>query len=170
MKFIADAMLGRLVTWMRVIGCDVAYVSDIEDEELVNMAHEQGRMILTRDTLLIQRRRAKQNYYFIDHDDYRDQLRQVVSHFGIDPYLEVLTRCLRCNAKLVHIDRDTIKHMVPPYVYETQQEFKTCPSCRRIYWGATHKEEMLRQLKDMLEDDDRGDNTDINDRSDTPSH
>jgi uncharacterized protein with PIN domain len=155
MKYIADAMLGKLVTWMRMIGCNVEYFPDIGDEELVDRAHELDRLILTRDTLLIQRRNAKHNHYFIDHDSYKDQLKQVVSHFNIDPYRDILTRCLRCNDKLVHIDRKAIKDKVPPYVYNTQNEFKTCPSCRRIYWGATHKEEMLRQLKAILDHVDR---------------
>ncbi len=154
MKFIADAMLGKLATWMRMIGCDVEYSNDIDDEELVERAHEQNRLILTRDTLLIKRRKAKQNHYFIDHDSYKDQMKQVVAHFKIDPYRNILTRCLRCNDKLVHIDKKAVKDEVPPYVYETQQEFKTCPSCRRIYWGATHKKEMLQQLKVILDDDD----------------
>jgi uncharacterized protein with PIN domain len=153
--FIADAMVGKLAKWMRAIGCNVEYHPQIADDELIERACESKRTILARDTLLVKRRKARDNHFFIQSDSYKDQLKQVVDHFRIDPFLNVLTRCLRCNDKLVHIDKETVKDRVPPYVYETQQEFKTCPSCRRIYWGATHKEEMLKQLKVILDHDDR---------------
>ena len=55
-KFIADAMLGKLARWMRVLGCDVEYFPSIGDRELVELAARSGRLILTRDTLLVRRR------------------------------------------------------------------------------------------------------------------
>ncbi len=155
LHFIADAMLGKLAKWMRVIGCDVEYLPQIADDELIERACQSKRTILTRDTLLVKRRKVRDNHFFIQSDSYKDQLKQVVDHFRIDPFLNVLTRCIRCNDKLVHIDKEAVKVRIPLYVYETQQEFKTCPSCGRIYWGATHKEEMLRQLKVILANGDR---------------
>ncbi|MBW2661546.1 MAG: hypothetical protein JRD93_06075, partial [Deltaproteobacteria bacterium] len=54
--FIADAMLGRLAKWMRIIGCDVEYFSEISDNEISERAFHSGRVILTRDTMLIRRK------------------------------------------------------------------------------------------------------------------
>ncbi len=84
-KFIADAMLGKLARWLRVLGCDVEYFPLIGDAELVARASRTGRLILTRDTLLVRRRGARDNHFFVAGDHFRDQLRQVVERFGIDP-------------------------------------------------------------------------------------
>lgn len=150
-KFIADTMLGKLARWMRIMGCDVEYFPRITDKELVERAWRGGRIILTRDTLLIQRRKARGNHFFVQGDGYKDQLRQVVKGFSIDPWNSTLTRCLLCNELLVEVEKTAVEDKVPPYVYETQDTFKTCPSCHRFYWGATHKDEMVKQLKDILD-------------------
>ena len=48
-RFAADAMLGRLARWLRVLGFDTAYDSAIADPELVRMAAIEERVLLTRD-------------------------------------------------------------------------------------------------------------------------
>lgn len=143
-------MLGRLATWLRIIGCDVAYRARIDDAELVELAFEDERVILTRDTLLIRRRKARGNHFFVTGDDYREQLREVVARFGIDPFARLLTRCIRCNEPLLEIGKPDVAGRVPPYVLETQDAFRYCPGCGRVYWGATHREEMTRAIRSML--------------------
>ena len=73
MKFIADAMLGRLAKWMRIIICDVAYYRKIEDAELVELAAKDNRLILTKDNLLIKRRKAKRNYFLVEGNSYKER-------------------------------------------------------------------------------------------------
>jgi uncharacterized protein with PIN domain len=51
-RFVADAMLGRLARWLRLLGFDTAWVQDVSDGELVRRAIEEGRVILTRDRAL----------------------------------------------------------------------------------------------------------------------
>jgi len=149
-RFIADGMLGKLATWLRILGCDVEYYPDIPDAEIVERALRTGRILLTRDTLLIRRRKARDNHFFVMGDGWRDQLRQVVEAFGIDPAGRFFTRCVRCNAPLEAIDKPLVAGRVPPYVYETQDAFSACPSCGRLYWKATHRGEMERQLREIL--------------------
>ena len=61
-----------------------------------------------------------------------------------------LRRCLICNALLNDIDRTQVEYRVPQYVYETQAVFRVCPLCSRIFWHATQKDAMVRQLEAML--------------------
>lgn len=49
---IADAMLGRLAKWLRMLGFDVEYAAGVDDEELVARVEESGRVLVTRDTRL----------------------------------------------------------------------------------------------------------------------
>ena len=62
-RFIADVMLGKLATWLRLLGCDVEYFPRITDEDLVGRASRTSRVILTRDTELIRRRQARGNHF-----------------------------------------------------------------------------------------------------------
>ncbi|HKI05656.1 MAG TPA: Mut7-C RNAse domain-containing protein [Thermoanaerobaculia bacterium] len=56
---LADAMLGALARWLRVLGLDVSYDPDLDDAELVDKAVAEGRTILTRDRRLTERRLAR---------------------------------------------------------------------------------------------------------------
>jgi len=147
--FIADAMLGKLARWLRVMGCDVEYFPLIGDRELVARAGETGRLILTRDTLLVRRREARGNHFFVTGDHFRDQLRQVVERFAIDPAGRFLTRCLECNTLLTEIEKENVRARVAPYVYTTQEIFHACPSCGRLYWQGTHRERMAVEVADI---------------------
>ena len=149
-RFIADGMLGKLATWLRILGCDVEYFPALPDSEIAERAMRTGRVILTRDTLLIRRRQARENHFFVTGDGWRDQLRQVVKAFGIDPAGRLFTRCVRCNEPLEAVEKPVVAGRVPPYVYRTQEAFSGCPSCGRIYWKATHRGEMERQLREIL--------------------
>ncbi len=143
-------MLGKLARWLRALGCDVEYFPEIGDAELVDRAARTGRLILTRDTLLALRRGARDNHFFVTGDHFRDQLRQVIEHFAIDPVEHFLTRCLECNDILLEADRTAMHGRVPPYVYATQAAFRVCPSCGRIYWQGTHRERMLKEVAEIL--------------------
>lgn len=151
-KFIADTMLGKLARWMRIMGCDVEYFPDMDDAELVERAAREGRLILTRDVLLTRRRMARDNYYFVEGDHFRDQLRQVVKAFAIDPFDLFLTRCLECNKPLGEVEKNAVQEGVPPYVFATQESFRTCPSCGRIYWGGSHREKMKEEISRVLDE------------------
>ncbi|HEU5360760.1 MAG TPA: Mut7-C RNAse domain-containing protein [Candidatus Deferrimicrobiaceae bacterium] len=150
MRFFADAMLGKLAKWLRILGCDVAFDPAISDGEIAVRARREGRVILTRDTLLIRRKEVRDNCFFVRGDSYRDQLRQVVDHFRIHPSEGLFTRCVRCNELLADLPKPLVAGKVPPYVYRTQESFGCCARCGRIFWKATHWEEMEKHRKEML--------------------
>ena len=58
MRFITDRMLGKLSTWLRILGYDTVYAADLEvkgdeDRFIVTLAEREGRILLTRDLSLI---------------------------------------------------------------------------------------------------------------------
>jgi uncharacterized protein with PIN domain len=57
---------------------------------------------------------------------------------------------MECNSLLEERGRPEVKDRVPPYVYDTYEEYKECPSCRRVYWKGTHWQAMNRKLEEFL--------------------
>ena len=149
MKFIADSMLGRLAKWLRIIGFDTVYFQEISDRELVSVALKEDRFILTRDTLLVKMRNAK-DFLLVEGDHFRDQLCFVVKRLKLDTNAEILTRCIWCNSLLKDVNKNDIKLRVPDYVFETQDVFKICQTCKRIYWGGTHRDRIKQELKTIF--------------------
>jgi uncharacterized protein len=149
-QFIADAMLGKLTKWLRVMGIDVLYDPDLTGAQLIQCAELGGKIVLTRDHRLVHRRGPTQRLY-IESDYYHEQVRQVVQAFRLEETMQVFTRCLRCNAPLRAIAKQLVSEKVPPYVYATQTTFNHCVTCDRLYWGGTHRDSMLRQLQAILD-------------------
>lgn len=149
LKFIADAMLGRLARWLRIIGYDILYESSISDDDLIAMAIREHRIILTMDRKLTERESAR-NSLLIKSPSYKEQLKQVITHYNVDYKAEIFTRCLVCNNLLEPVAKEKIKDSIPPYVYSTQDEFDICPQCGRIYWSGTHRIKMLKMLDEIL--------------------
>lgn len=148
-KLIGDAMLGALVRWLRVLDLDVAYDPSLDDAALVERAVSEGRTILTRDRRLIQRRRAR-DHLLIESEVVDEQVRQVLDWSGWRPDPERLfLRCLRCNASLEPVATEQARRHVPPYVARTQESFRRCPACGRLYWGASHVRRMRLRLLRM---------------------
>jgi uncharacterized protein with PIN domain len=143
-KFAADRMLGRLAKWLRVLGQDVIYGDHLGGYGLIRAARSEGRLILTRDRTL--RQKQPPEFLFIESDHYREQLEQVVRECGLQMSGKLFTRCLECNSELSPAHKESIEKLVPPYVFATQQDFFSCPKCRRIYWPATHHQKMVQEL------------------------
>lgn len=139
-------MLGKLARWLRILGFDAAYETRIADEELIARARAEGRVLLTRDTRLV-RRRELPPHLLIESERAPAQLRQVLSAFGLEVNPRtLLSRCLVCNEATGEISREEARGEVPPYVFRTQRRFARCPACLRIYWRATHVEDILERL------------------------
>jgi uncharacterized protein len=150
-KLFADAMLGALAQWLRLLDLDVAYDPSLDDPALVEFSVAEDRVILTRDRRLTERRRAR-NHLLIRSDVVDEQVRQVLSELGVKPDPDrLLRRCPLCNAPLRPISVEDARARIPPWVARTQTEFRSCPDCGRIYWRGTHVERMRKRLEGWLE-------------------
>ena len=142
-------MLGRLARWLRLCGCDVLYGTNFSGRGLLEAARREGRIVLTRDRRLV-RDPEMPPHLFVEDDLFRDQLRQVVSAFGIDPWARMFSRCVECNTDLVEIGpADVRPDEVPEFVYRTQTRYRRCPRCRHLFWYATHVERVRDELRRM---------------------
>jgi hypothetical protein len=147
-RFLADRMLGRLARWLRILGYDTAYLPQLSPLGIMREGRRQNRLILTRDTRLLRRKDAPP-LLFVHSDHFREQLLQVIDTLHLDPTRSLFSRCIECNQLLQEAARDEVREQVPEYVWQTQAGFRRCPQCRRLYWGATHREHVLEELRKL---------------------
>ncbi len=141
-------MLGKLAKYLRFLGYDAYYPSGkMSDEEIMEIARREERILLTRDRELARRAGG----VYIESDRYEEQLKFVIKKFGLED-AHLLSRCSICNVPLVPVEKEKVKDKVPPYVYEHNDEFYICPSCGRVYWYGSHTKRIEEKLRKIMED------------------
>ena len=136
--FILDNHLGRLARYLRLLGFDALYPSNqFTDQELAQLAHEQNRVMLTRDRGLLMRNLVIHGYCLRSMDP-RQQLLDVLHRFQLRAAVKPWQRCLRCNGLLASVDKAEILERLAPKTKKYYDDFKICPDCRQIYWQGSH--------------------------------
>lgn len=149
-RFIADSMLGSLAKWLRILGFDTIYHRDIRDNDLIRIARQQQRIIITRDTAL-SRIKNVDGIILINSNDLKEQLKEFlkwIKGHGITPC--PFTLCPLCNGEVLPVDKATIRNDVPEYVFLNRNTFYRCSNCGKVYWEGSHRkwmEQFVKQLK-----------------------
>ena len=144
-NFAAEKTLGKLAKWLRILGFDAIYDPDIKNPA------ESGRILLTR-TKRIKYEYTTDKLIFIKSDKPFKQLKEVIKALGIvKEDIKTFTRCIRCNTKIRMINKNSIRSVVPDYVWENQDSFKTCIKCKRIYWQGSHTKRSMEIIKKLFE-------------------
>ena len=149
MKFLADNMLGRLATWLRLLGYDTVYIPHADDAELARIARAEERVLLTRDVELTRRRGIQ--HLLIESEKVNEQVAQVFRAFNLSAR-EAFSRCAECNHRLEHVSKESVQGDVPPYVFHTQDRYRRCAQCGRVYWRGTHWARMMSAIEDWADD------------------
>jgi uncharacterized protein with PIN domain len=149
-RFLADAMLGRLARWLRVLGFDVAYDADISDERLVRRALDEGRLIVTRDRALPEEWTVSP-CLVLETDDVDDQLRQVFASLDVEAHIRLFTRCTRCNGVLRSVSTAEVRTRVPSRIAQQHDAFALCCDCGHVYWEGSHTERIRTRLAYVLD-------------------
>jgi uncharacterized protein len=136
-RFVLDVHLGALARRLRLLGVDAAYRSSAGDDELVDRAYAESRILLTKDRGILQRRAAWGHAAYVRGDGVDDQVRDVLQRF--EPPMEPYTRCLACNAGLAAVDKAEIVHLLRPGTARSYDEFWQCVGCAQVYWRGAHR-------------------------------
>jgi len=147
MKFICDAMLGKLAKYLRILGFDAEYTKDSKILE-----HYKGKT----DAPYFLTRTIKKGGYertiVILSDKAREQLREIreLIHPFIDS-AKVMNRCIECNIDLMGVQKKHIEQKVPEFIYHQYEQFKECPRCRKVYWEGSHTTGMAELIREIME-------------------
>jgi uncharacterized protein with PIN domain len=150
LRFVIDVNLGRLARLLRVLGFDVWWSSDAEDQTLVDISLGEGRILLTRDRALL-KRRAVTHGLFVHSDQPEEQTLEVLRRLDLRQRLAPFTRCLRCNGRLVVVTKDEVIDELQPLTRRYYNDFSRCTECWQIYWPGSHHARLVG-LVDGLRD------------------
>ena len=150
MNFLVDRMLGKLVKGLRMLGYDTIYYHGEDLYQLMQMARQESRIILTRNTRLIPKR-SEDQIIQVRENNPSHQLKELIRKGLISLDGEsLLSRCLLCNTLLNKIAPDEAEGKVPDFIFYQKKEFFICPQCHRIYWEGSHQENMKKKIGELF--------------------
>lgn len=103
--FAVDVNVAKLASLLRMVGIDTSYRNYISDPDLVGVAVQEGRIVLSKDTNLLKRKKLV--YGYLVREIYPEkQLAEVVHLFGIKELLKPLSRCMCCKGLLQAVAKE----------------------------------------------------------------
>jgi hypothetical protein len=146
-KFITDASLGRLAKWLRLLGYNTVVFPNQAGREMLRLAVAEGRIVLTRRQDMTGRQFSGR-LFLIKDVDISNQLNAVIYEFSLEiDKQKMFGICLECNEKLYSMEREAVRDLVPPFVFENCVQYNQCPRCQKIYWMGTHQRNSLEFMK-----------------------
>lgn len=148
-RFVADCHFGHLTRRLRLLGYDTLYFNAIDDDDLLVIAREEERVLLTRDRALSLRDTRRCCY--IRSNRTEEQLHDVQAHFDLLADAAPFTRCMHCNTLLKPVDKAQIADQLPPKVRERFDTFMHCETCEQLYWKGDHYRKMEAFLASLAQ-------------------
>jgi uncharacterized protein with PIN domain len=136
-RFVLDSHLGQLARYLRMLGFDCLYDNAADDHALAHLSRLEQRVLLTRDRGLLKRSEVRYGYC-VRADQPRRQLVEIVARFELIDSMAPFTRCMCCNVVLEDVTVDAVKQYVPERILQSQDRFRGCTHCGRIYWRGSH--------------------------------
>jgi uncharacterized protein with PIN domain len=147
-RFVLDAHLGRLASYLRMAGFDTLYRNDYDDRQLARISADEHRIMLTRDRGLLMRSAVTHGYY-VRETAPRRQLEEVVRRLDLAASLKPFTRCMACNETLRAISKEAVADRMPPMSRAHYDDVRECPGCGRVFWKGSHYRRMERILQTL---------------------
>lgn len=136
-QFVLDVHLGKLATYLRLLGFDTLYRNDYNDDELAHISSQEQRILLTQDRGLLKRSVVLYGYA-VRSNDPEAQIMEVLQRFNLHNTIAPLQRCPRCNGMLKAVEKYKIEEQLPHYTRMYYDEFAQCQTCKQVYWKGAH--------------------------------
>lgn len=146
--FVVDVNVGKLAIYLRTLGFDTVYDSSCRDFQLATIAHDQKRILLTRDTSLLKRKIIMHGYLPREEKPFR-QILEIVRLYDLGSRFKPLTRCIPCNGLLVPVTKNAVLPRLEPLTRKYYHSFHICPACNRIYWAGSHQEKIVAFVRQV---------------------
>src|SRR5436305_227884 len=146
--FLCDAGLGGLARWLRAAGYESCWTPDISDDAAIREAIRLEAILLTTDSILMQRRvlrdRVIPSVWVSPSLKIMEQLAHVLRELKL-PILE--PRCMACGGELAEVAKQTVQDRIPPRTLRWLDQYFECQKCGKLFWHGTHWERIQQQLR-----------------------
>jgi len=149
-RFVVDVNLGKLARWLRLLGFDTVYRNDFADAEVVRVAADEGRIVLTRDRRLLHHK-AVTHGYWVRAVDPEQQVEEVLRRFQLEYRVAPFHRCLACNGVIRPVDKAAVLHRLEPKTRLHYDEFHQCGHCGKVYWQGPHYARLENAVKRLVD-------------------
>ena len=141
-RFVIDVNLGRLARLLRMLGFDVWWSSDGEDQGSGRRQSGPAPDPVDPRSCPFEapRRHAR-------------PLRPLRASRGADARsdpaarseatLAPFSRCVRCNGRLIGVSKAEVIDRLEPFTRRYYDEFSRCAECGRIYWPGSHRARLV---------------------------
>jgi hypothetical protein len=138
-RFFCDAGLGGLARWLRAAGWEALWEPGIDDDALIRAARQHQAVILTTDSMLMERRLLRDRiipaFWLSPALGVGEQLEQVFHEFGL---VRGQPRCMACGGELRPVEKEALRERIPPRTYRWLDEYFVCGRCDKLFWHGTH--------------------------------
>ncbi|HLI46242.1 MAG TPA: Mut7-C RNAse domain-containing protein [Geobacterales bacterium] len=149
-KIVVDGMLGNIAKWLRLLGIDVHYERNMDDDKLLELALKENAILITGDEELSYKafRRRIKAIYIRSKLPKAIAIKQILAELNLKKDdLKIGSRCIACNNLLKPIKKETLIGKIPDKVLEFNHEFWYCERCDKIYWYGSHWRNIEKELK-----------------------
>lgn len=148
-RFILDVNLGKLTKRMRLLGFDCLYRNDYRDAEVVRIAVQEGRIVLTRDRRLLHAKVITHGYW-VRAVLAEKQIDEVLRRFDLRGSIRPFVRCLTCNGLLKPVSKSEVIERLEPKTRLYYEVFHRCTDCQQIYWEGSHVDDMRQRFAKLM--------------------
>jgi len=149
-RFVLDGHLGKLASYLRLMGFDVLYRNDFDDDELAEVSRAEERILLTRDRGLLKRSQVSYGYC-VRGKTPRNQIIEVLKRFDLSEKAKPFGRCARCNGMIIPVKKADVLDRLEPKTRLYYGDFRICRKCDQIYWKGSHFKRLEQILKSFVE-------------------
>lgn len=148
-KFATENTLGKLTKWLRILGFDACEISTDACGKDTELGHDRFQLTRTRKRF---EQLNQVNGLFIQSNEPFEQIKEVIRALDItEKDIKPFCRCVVCNTPIEPIGKETIRHIIPDYVWDNHDKFQQCPKCHKIYWAGSHIERGMERIKALFE-------------------
>ena len=162
MKFLVDAMLGKLARFLRIFGYDTVYANDlieyynidpVPDNNLKEYAQSTNRTVITKDLPFF--KSIIDNAIYLEGEGIYSYLNQLKQKLKLQLNFSIQNaRCSTCNSPLKEVtDKILIKNLVKRETFLNYNEFYQCgnPTCRKVFWNGPHIADINKRIQNTTE-------------------